>query len=110
MGTASGDREHAHLEICGECGRLFAEYESLKLLVWNSADPDVPSGFANAVMKRIEMDENAFPSDWMQRFADFFEQLMAAPKAQYLALGVGGAVALVNLVRFVFFILIPTTR
>ena len=34
---------------------------------------------------------------------------MMAPQAQYLALGIGGAVSLANLVRFVFFVLIPAS-
>lgn len=102
------DLEAAHRDACGKCEHLVEEYESLKLLVSDSSNPEVPPGFADTVMKRIEMEEEAFSSDWMLGVATFLERLMAVPQAQYAALALGGAAALVNLVRFVFFVLIPS--
>jgi anti-sigma factor RsiW len=100
--------EREHLETCNKCRSLLAEYQSLILMVSESIDADVPFGFADAVLNKIETEEKLMPVDWAQKISDFFDQRMAVPQAQYLALGVGGAVSLMNLVRFVFFVLIPT--
>jgi len=96
-----------HLKACGKCRLLFEEYQSLKLLVSDSLSVEVPQGFADAVMSRIEAEEKSSQVDWMQKVTNFFEQLMVIPQAQYLVLGIGGAISMVNLVKFVFFVLIP---
>jgi hypothetical protein len=107
IGAELSAQEHEHLKTCGKCRLLVEEYQSLTLLVSDSTNVEVPLGFADAVMSRIEMEETSAQSDWMQRFANFLDRLMVIPQAQYLALGVGGAVSVVNLMRFVFFVLIP---
>lgn len=109
VGVELSDQECAHLKICAKCTSAFNEYESLKMLVLDSsAGVEVPLGFADAVMSRIELeDHSSLPEDWTRKIVEFFERLMAIPQAQYLALVVGGAVSLVNLMRFVFFVVIP---
>jgi len=109
IGAELSAPEQEHIKACGKCRLLVEEYQSLTLLVSDSINVEVPLGFADAVMNRIEQEEKSVQIDWIQKIFVAFEQLMAIPQAQYLALGVGGAVSLVNLVRFVFFVLIPTS-
>ena len=101
-------QEQEHLKACGKCRLLLEEYQSLALLIADSVDVEVPLGFVEVVMSRIETDERSMQNDWMQKVSSFFEQVMNIPQAQFLALGVGGVVSLTNLVRFVFFVVIPT--
>lgn len=96
-----------HIKSCGKCSLLLTEYESLAHLISDSMDFEVPLGFADAVMNKIELEEKSTANDWLQKCANAFELWMTHPQAQNLALGFGGAVSLVNLARFVFFVLIP---
>jgi hypothetical protein len=107
LGVDLSAQAETHAKSCGKCSLLLTEYQSLALLVSDSMDFEVPLGFADAVMNKIEMEEKSTQSDWLQKCVSTFERLMAIPQAQYLALGLGGAVSLVNLARFVFFVLIP---
>src|SRR5262245_7888561 len=96
-------RERDHLAACPKCVALREEYRSLALRVADVSHAEVPAGFADAVMARIEALETPGPR------SRFWERILNAPQAQYVALGVGGAVSLVNLARFVFFVLIPVS-
>ncbi len=107
LGADLSREEDEHVRICGKCNLLLTEYQSLMLLLSDSMDIDVPSGFADAVMNKIEMEEKSLASDWLEKYIIAFERLIAIPQAQYLAMGLGAAVSLINLIRFVFFVLIP---
>ena len=107
LGSSLNEDSNNHLKICEKCGHLFHEYESLTLLISDSSEFEVPLGFADAVMTKIEQDEISKVDDWMQKSVGFLNQLLAKPQLQYLALGLGGAVSLANLARYVFFVIIP---
>ncbi|MBK7963216.1 MAG: hypothetical protein IPK04_19750 [Bdellovibrionales bacterium] len=107
VGAELSSQGAEHAKSCGKCSLLLSEYQSLALLVSDSMDFEVPSGFADAVMNKIEMEEKSLQNDWLQKCVSTFERLMAIPQTQYLALGLGGAVSLLNLAKFVFFVLIP---
>ena len=97
-----------HIRSCPKCAALLLEYQSLAQLVTNSLHAEVPLGFADAVMLKIEKLEVSPYNDWMEKAAGYFERLMSVPLAQNIALALGGGVSLVNLLSFVFFVLIPS--
>jgi short-subunit dehydrogenase involved in D-alanine esterification of teichoic acids len=94
-----------HLVHCDSCGRMYEEYRMLETLVHNAGFMP-PSGFADKVMSRInaaETVETALP--WPRRM---LENILTGRAAQVSALCVGGAVSIAGLIRFAFFVLIPT--
>lgn len=107
LGVELLTHEQKHIKTCEKCSLLLTEYEALALLVSNSTEFEVPSEFADMVMSKIEMEDNKATNDWMENIVSRFERLMTIPQTQYLVLGIGGAISLLNLTRFVFFILIP---
>lgn len=107
LGSELSMLEREHIDGCTSCNSLMEEYQLLTLLVSELADSDVPDGFADAVMKKIEMEEQAVEDNGMLGISRFFEKLMMIPSVQYLAFGFGGVVSILNLIKFVFYVLIP---
>ncbi len=96
-----------HLQACNFCRQLEEAYKTLKMLMVES-EVEVPRGFVDRVMNKIESDSFAVAeSDFFQKAVGSMEGFFALPAAQYLALGMSVVVALANLLRFVFFVLIP---
>jgi hypothetical protein len=108
IGSELSKTEHDHIQSCSSCSLLFMEYQSLQLLVSSSADGEVPPGFADAVMRKIDAEPDAKDTeDAMAGIFRFFERLMEIPQAQNVALGIGGVGSIFSLVRFALFVLIP---
>jgi hypothetical protein len=98
--------EQEHLGACETCSLVLREYQVLKILVADLGSVQVPEGFADAVMSRID-ELAAANEDWPQAWFAKLERALSIPHFQYFALAVGGAVSLLNLVSFVFFVVIP---
>jgi hypothetical protein len=107
VGSEISKAEQEHIQSCSACSLLLMEYQSLQLLVSGSAEVEVPAGFADAVMSKIDAEESLSSTDVMTGIFRFFERLMEVPQAQNVALGVGGVVSVFSLVRFALFVLIP---
>ena len=107
IGSDLSKVEHDHIRSCSACSLLLMEYQSLQLLVSDSAGGEVPAGFADAVMRKIDAQESLSAPDMMAGVFRFFERLMEIPQAQNLALGIGGVVSIFSLIRFALFVLIP---
>jgi hypothetical protein len=107
VGGQLSSQQEQHLHACTKCSLLLSEYESLNLLVSDSLSFEVPLGFADSVMSRIEAEETLPQDDWLAGLTRIGEKIMELPQAQYLALGAGGAVSILSLIRFGLFVIIP---
>ena len=100
VGDVLDEASQEHVLVCASCGRLAAEWVALDDLVAHGLEGGiaVPDGFADRVMDRIES----------QPAADSRIQSLLGRRWVQLALTqVGLAVAIANLLRFVFSTLVP---
>jgi len=100
VGDILDEASQEHVLVCASCGRLTAEWVALDGLVAHglAGGIAVPDGFADRVMDRIES----------QPAADSRIQSLLGRRWVQLALTqVGLAVAIANLLRFVFSTLVP---
>ena len=100
VGDVLDEAGQKHVLACASCGRLAAEWETLDGLVAQGLDAGiaVPDGFADRVMARIAPDPVA---------SSRFESLLGRRWVQLALTQVGLAVAIANLLRFVFSTLVP---
>jgi hypothetical protein len=99
-GDALDDANQAHVLGCASCSLLAAEWVALDSLVAHGLDIGiaVPDGFADRVMASLEPTSGAGAR---------FERLLGRRWVQLALTQVGLAVAVANLLRFVFATLVP---
>jgi hypothetical protein len=100
VGDALDDAIQAHVLACASCGSLAAECLALDSLVAGEIDGGiaVPDGFADRVMASLAPEPVA---------ASRFDTLIGRRWVQLALTQVGLAVAIANLLRFVFSTLVP---
>jgi hypothetical protein len=108
VGEALDEASQTHVLACTSCGRLAAEWVELDSLVAEGIDGGVtvPDGFADGVMARLAA-EPVIDSRFDSRFASRFELLLGRRWVQLALAQVGVAVAVANVLRFVFSMLVP---
>jgi hypothetical protein len=97
-----GETEQAHVLDCPRCSRLTADCLVLDGLVVDGLDGtfSVPDDFADRVMGQLEVDA---------KFGARWDDMLGRRWVQIALANVSVAFAVVNLFRFVFSALIPTT-
>jgi hypothetical protein len=105
MGEVLDEASQAHVLGCTGCGRLAADWLALDSLVAVEIDGGVavPDGFADRVMASLSPDPLAAVP------ASRVESLLGRRWVQLVLAQVGLAVAIANLLRFVFSTLLPAT-
>ena len=100
VGEVLDEASQQHVLGCAGCGRLAAEWVALDGLVDHGLDGGVavPDGFADRVMDRIESEPAADSR---------IQSLLGQRWVQLALTQVGLAVAIANLLRFVFSTLVP---
>lgn len=100
VGDPLDDASQTHVLACASCGGLAAEWLALDGLVADGMDGGitVPDGFADRVMVNLAR-EPAAVARW--------EQLLGRRWVQLALTQVGLAVAIANLLRFVFSTVVP---
>jgi hypothetical protein len=100
LGDALDDASQTHVLACTGCSRMAAEWVTLNSQVADGIDGgiDVPDGFAERVMAALAPEPAA---------ASRFDQLLGRRWVQLVLTQVGLAVAIANLLRFVFSTLVP---
>jgi len=100
VGDALDDASQAHVLACAGCSRMAAEWVALNSQVADGIDGgiDVPDGFAERVMAALAPEPAV---------ASRFEQLLGRRWVQLALTQVGLAVAIANLLRFVFSTMVP---
>jgi hypothetical protein len=96
LGEPLGDLERAHLSDCERCNVVAEAYSLLDASLEALAEP-VPQGFADRVMSRLTALEPARPARWFN-----------AGWAELALTNVALICALVNTVRFLAAVLIPS--
>ncbi len=97
LGVHLSDSQRQHLGACPSCAAVAAQWSVLDSLCAGEATAEVPAGFADAVMARVEA-EGPGPRGWLDR--------------RWVQVGLANLAALVtlaNLVRFVARLLVPVT-
>jgi hypothetical protein len=99
-GERLGEEHQAHVLGCTQCARFAADCLALDSMVENGVDAavSVPDDFADRVMRNLDV---ANPGVHWQDF-------LGRRWIQVVLANLGVAVAVINLVRFVFSALIPT--
>ena len=100
VGEVLDEASQAHVLSCARCGRLAVDWLALDSLVVEEIDGGivVPDGFAERVMSRLA----PTPAP-----ATRFEGLLGRRWVQLALAQIGLAVAIANLLRFVFASLVP---
>jgi hypothetical protein len=100
LGQILDENSQSHVLACAGCGRLAADFMALDALVASGIDGGivVPDGFADRVMAGLGPEAVA---------ASRLERLLGRRWVQLALTQVGLAVAIANLVRFVFSTLMP---
>ena len=100
VGDALDEASQAHVLACISCSRLASEWLALDSLVADGLDGGiaVPDGFADRVMAGLAPEPAAVSR---------IEKLLGRRWVQLALAQVGLAVAIANLVRFVFSTLVP---
>ena len=100
MGDLLDEASQAHVLACVSCSRLAADCVALDGLVADGigGGVDVPDGFADRIMASLAPESAA---------ASRFEILLGRRWVQLALTQVGFAVAIANLLRFVFSTLVP---
>jgi hypothetical protein len=96
LGEPLLDSEHRHLSSCERCSFVAETYSQLDASLESLAEP-VPDGFAERVMSRLAAPKEAYAPRWFE--SRWFELGLA---------NVALVCALVNAVRFLAGILIPS--
>ena len=102
VGEALDDASRAHVLACASCGSLATECLALDSLVAGEIDGGiaVPDGFADRVMASLAPEPVA---------ASRLDTLIGRRWVQVALAQVGVAVAIANLLRFVFSMLVPAS-
>lgn len=103
VGEVLDEASQAHVLACTSCGRMAADWLALDSLVAEEIDGGiaVPDGFADRVMAGLSPDlAGAVPVSRV-------ESLLGRRWVQVVLAQVGLAVAIANLLRFVFSTLVP---
>lgn len=100
MGDALDDANQAHVLACAGCSRMAAEWVTLDSQLADGIDGgvEVPVGFAERVMAALAPETVAVSR---------LEHLLGRRWVQLVLAQVGLAVAIANLLRFVFSTLVP---
>jgi len=98
VGHALDEASQAHVLVCQRCAEAVAEYLALDALVGDElGGAAVPDGFADMVMAALPKDSSSWGASVLER-----------RWVQVALAHLGAAVALANLLRFVFSSVIPS--
>lgn len=91
--------DQKHVLSCDACSEAAARFEELDSLVRNVMGVDVPSGFADGVVSRIEAEERRGDS-LLNRWLPFLERIFYSKAVQWALVGIGSAFGLFKILRF----------
>jgi anti-sigma factor RsiW len=105
-GLSIGDQEH--VLSCRACSETAAQFEALDSLVRNAMDADVPEGFADRVVRRIEAEQQREDLPLTGRFP-FWERIFFSRAVQWGLVGAGLIFGLLRVIRFFAEVVIHAT-
>jgi len=101
MAWGRGLREEdlRHVLSCEMCSETAAQLEKLDSLVRSAIGTDVPDGFADRVIGRLEEERELAESSFSGRLATL-ERLLFSKAVQWALVGIGSLVGLFNILNF----------
>ena len=96
-GLSVEDQEH--VLSCRACSETAAQFETLDSLVRNAMEADVPEGFADRVVGRIEAEQQRENIPLAGRFP-FWERIFFSRAVQWGLVGIGSVFGLLKVIRF----------
>ncbi len=98
-GRGLSAEDQRHVLSCRACSETAAQFEALDSVVRNAMEADVPEGFADRVVGRIEAEERGEVPSPAGPF-QFWERIFFSRPVQWGLVGLGSAFALLKIVRF----------
>ena len=98
-----------HVLSCESCKHIAFGFSNLNSVMEQHFDAAVPDGFADRVMERINKQSSLTTLDWSAILAQRFDALLGTKAMQLCMTSFGVVFALLNLVRFVFGVVLPAT-
>lgn len=95
-GLSVGDQEH--VLSCRVCSETAAQFEALDSLVRTAMEADVPEGFADRVVRRIEAEHHREDIPLTGRL--FWERIFFSRAVQWGLVGIGSVFGLLRVIRF----------
>jgi len=91
--------DQKHVLSCSACSETAARFEELDSLVRNAMGADVPNGFADRVVAKIEAEKHTRDSLFAQRLP-FLEKIFFSRAVQWALVGIGSVFGLLKMLRF----------
>jgi anti-sigma factor RsiW len=91
--------DQKHVLFCSACSETAARFEELDSLVRNAMGADVPNGFADRVVVKIEAEKRTRDSPFTRRLP-FLEMIFFSRAVQWALVGIGSVFGLFKILRF----------
>lgn len=91
--------DQKHVLSCNACSETAARFEELDSLVRNAMGADVPNGFADRVVLRIETEKRS-RDNLLGRRLPFLEMIFFSRAVQWALVGIGLVFGLFKILRF----------
>ncbi len=91
--------DQKHVLSCSACLETATRFEKLDSLVRNAMGADVPNGFADRVVVKIEAEKRTGDSRYGRRLS-FLEMIFFSRTAQWALAGIGAVFGLLKILRF----------
>jgi len=91
--------DQKHVLTCGDCAGTAAQFEALDSLVRNAMEADVPEGFADRVVGRIEAEQQGERPPLAGQ-VPIWERAFFSSAVQWILVGLGSALGLLKIARF----------
>jgi hypothetical protein len=91
--------DQKHVLSCGACSETAARFEELDSLVRNAMGADVPNGFADRVVIKIEAEKRTRDRLFARRLP-FLEMIFFSRAVQWALVGIGSVLGLFKILRF----------
>lgn len=91
--------DQKHVLSCNACSETAARFEELDSLVRNAMGADVPNGFADTVVVKIEAEKRS-RDNFLGRRLPFLEMIFFSRAVQWALVGIGLVFGLFKILRF----------
>ena len=91
--------DQKHVLSCGACSETAARFEELDSLVRNAMGADVPNGFADRVVAKIEAEKRT-RDILLGRRLPYLEMIFFSRAVQWALVGIGSVFGLLRILRF----------
>jgi len=98
-GRGLSPEDQKHVLSCSACSETAARFEELDSLVRNAMGADVPNGFAERVVVKIEAEKRRGDS-FFERRLPFLERIFFSRAVQWALVGIGLVFGLFKILRF----------